>query len=83
MKLLLLVVVIIILFGPLRPWVGRHWAFLISVAGGAIAGFVIGAILTGFGAPVFTPLLGAIVFAVECGQLGPAWFREIEKDGKK
>lgn len=83
MKLLLIIIVIIILFGPLRRWAGRHWAFLVSIVGGAIAGFVLGAILTRFGAPAITPLVGAIVFAIECGRLGPELFRQIEKDGKK
>ena len=83
MTLLLVIFVIIILFGPLRHWAGRHWAFLISVFGGAIAGFIFGTILTRFGAPAFTPLVGAIAIAAECGRLGPEWLRQIEKDGKK
>ena len=83
MKLLLIIIVIILLLGPLRRWTGRHWAFLFSVFVGTIAGFVLGAILTRFGAPGFTPLVGAIAVAIECGQLGPEWLRQIEKDGKK
>jgi uncharacterized membrane protein len=82
-KLLLIILVIVILLGPLRKWVGRHWAFLFSIFAGAIAGFVIGTILTGFGAPSFTPLLGAIACAIECGQWGPELLRHIEKDGKQ
>jgi hypothetical protein len=83
MKLLIVVVVLIMLFGPLRHWAGRHWAFLVSVVGGAIAGFVLGAFLTRFGAPAITPLVGAIAVAIECGRLGPELLRQIEKDGKK
>jgi hypothetical protein len=83
MKLLLVIIVITMLLGPLRHWAGRHWAFLVSVVGGAIAGFVLGAILTRFGAPAVTPLVGAIAVAIECGQLGPELLRQIEKDGKK
>ena len=83
MKLLLVIIVIIMLLGPLRHWAGRHWAFLVSVVGGAIAGFVLGAILTRFGAPPVTPLVGAIAVAIECSRLSPELLRQIEKDGKK
>lgn len=82
MKLLLIIFVIVILLGPLRKWAGRHWAFLFSVCTGAIAGFILGTILTRFGAPPITPLLGTIAFAVESGRLGPEILRHIEKDGK-
>jgi hypothetical protein len=83
MKLLLIILVIVILLGPLRKWAGRHWAFLFSAFAGAITGFAIGTILTRFGAPPFTPLLGAIAFAIEGGWLVPEILRHIEKDGKQ
>ncbi len=84
MKSLLFLVILITLAGPLRRWVGRHWALLISVAGGAVLGFVFGSILTcRFGAPAFTPLLAGFMGAVAAGQAGPTWLRQIEKDGRK
>jgi hypothetical protein len=83
MKLLLAIIVVVLLFGPLRHWAGRHWAFLVSIVGGAIAGTFFGTFLLKFGAPAITPLLGAIAFAIECGRLGPEWLRDIEKDGRK
>jgi hypothetical protein len=84
MKSLLLIGIIIMLAGPFRRWVGRHWALLVSVASGAILGFVFGSVLTcKFGAPAFTPLLAGFMGAVAAGQSGPAWLRQIEKDGRK
>ena len=80
---LLVLCVVILLLGPLRHWAGRHWALLVSVAGGAVSGFVLGAVLAGrFGAPAFTPLLAGLIGALAAGQSGPAWLRHIEKDGK-
>ncbi len=84
MTSLLLIVILIMLAGPLRRWVGRHWALLISIASGAILGFVFGSVLTcRFGAPAFTPLLAGFMGAVAAGQSGPAWLRQIEKDGRR
>jgi peptidoglycan/LPS O-acetylase OafA/YrhL len=83
MKFLLAFMVIVLLLGPLRHWAGRHWAFLVSLIGGATAGFILGSILIKFGAPTYVPLLAAIIFAVECARFGPEMLRDIEKDGRK
>jgi len=83
--MLFVAVAAILLIGPLRHWVGRHWALIASVAAGGLAGWIVGALLlarTGAPAP-FLPLAGAVIGAVACGQSGPAWLRKMEKDGKE
>ena len=84
MKLVLAIVVIVILLGPLRPWCTRHWAFLLSVAGGAAFGYFWAVLIlsklnyhvTGL------PLASALIVAIVAGQYGPAIFRRIERDGR-
>ena len=80
----LILLTFVLLAGPLRPWVGRHWAFLLSATVGAVFGCVVGSILTAMspGIPRLTPLIGAIVCGIEAALAGPAWLRHIEKDGR-
>ena len=84
MRTFLLIGIIVLLLGPLRPWLGRHWAFLLSVIAGTIGGlFVAGLVMRSSGrATPALPLLFAIVGAIAAGQAGPAWLRRIQKDGK-
>jgi len=83
MRWLFAIMLLVLLAGPLRPWLGRHWAFLLSVVAGAMFGLVLGAIAAGVaGGPAFLPLLWAAVGAIAGGQSGPTWLRHIEKDGK-
>jgi len=84
MKWLLGIVLVVMLLGPLRPWFGRHWAFLFSVIFGAIVGWILAAIVvikTGPQNPLL-PWAWSIVLALACGYSGPAWLRKIGKDGK-
>ena len=84
MKWLLVIGVIVLLLGPLRHWVGRHWAFLISIIAGAAFGFLMGAwamARSGHSYPGL-PLLWALVGAIAAGRVGPAVLRRIERDGK-
>ena len=85
MTWLLLLMAAVLLAGPLRPWVGRHWAFLVSVLSGAAFGALFGGILAGiYGPPVpYLPLVFAAVCAVAAGRAGPAWLRRVQKDGKE
>jgi len=84
MKWLLVILVIVMLLGPLRRWVGRHWAFLLSIIAGGAFGFFLGAWVVNNGANRFPylPLLWALVGAIAAGQVGPACLRHIERDGK-
>lgn len=86
MRTFLLIGIIILLLGPLRPWVGRHWAFLLCTMAGAVCGFLLGALLLissgGHQGFAVLPLLGALIGAIVIGDVGPAWLRHIEKDGK-
>ncbi len=84
MRTFLLIVIFVLLFGPLRPWLGRHWAFLLSVIAGAIGGLLIAGLVmrsSGCATPAL-PLLFAVVGAIAAGQAGPAWLRRIQKDGR-
>lgn len=84
MKWLLVIGVIILLLGPLRRWVGRYWAFLLSVLAGAAFGFFGGTFVmakAGCSYPGL-PLLWALVGAIAAGRVGPAVLRHIERDGK-
>ena len=84
MRTFLLIVILLLLCGPLRPWLGRHWALLLSVIGGAIGGVLFAGFVmhtSGRATPAL-PLLSAIVGAIAAGQAGPAWLRRIQKDGK-
>ena len=84
MRLLLIIILLALLFGPLRPWVGRHWAFLVSIVAGAVFGFVLGALVIGSGGgPAFLPVLWALVGAAAFAHGGPAILRHIGKDGRK
>ena len=84
MRWLLVLIVLILLFGPLRKWLGRHWAFLFCVVAGAVFGLMAGAMVLGTcGGPAFLPLVWAIAGAVILGRVGPSALRNIERDGKK
>lgn len=82
---LVLLGVVVLLLGPLRPWVGRHWAFLGSTILGGALGLLAGAWALGAcGASIpFLPLLWALVGAIALGRAGPAWLRKIAQDGRK
>ena len=84
MKWLIFLAVAVLLLGPLRKWAGRHWAYLVSVTIGTIAGLAVGAwhVRTA-GAPAHHGLLFVLVFALGVGHGLPGLLREIEKDGKK
>lgn len=83
MKWLLLVALVVLLLGPLRRWVGRHWAFLLSVVAGAVFGSIAGAFMvTKLEAPPITSLFSALICAIAAGRSGPSLLREIEKDGR-
>ncbi len=85
MRLLLLIGAIVLLLGPLRPWFGRHWAFLLSVTAGAVGGFICGVFaihMTGIAQPWVLPAC-VVIGAIAAGGSGPEWLRHIEKDGKK
>lgn len=86
MRWLWLIGIVVVPLGPLRPWVGRHWALLISVIAGALFGFVLGAFALATGGTdhsiVPLPLLWGLIGAIAVGRVGPAWLRHIEKDGK-
>lgn len=84
MKWALAIVVIVLLLGPLRPWIARHWAFLVSVFGGAAIGFFWGSfIMYKLNYHVAgLPLASALIVAIAAGQYGPAILRRIEGDGK-
>ena len=79
---LFMIVVLVLLLGPLRPWAGRHWAFLTSVALGIGSGYLLGTFLTRYGLPALTPVLGALAGAVALGDSLPVILRQIEKDGR-
>ena len=80
---LLLIILLVLLLGPLRLWIGRHWAFFISLVAGAVFGWVLGAMILGTcGGPAFLPIAWALVGAIALGRSGPAWLRKIERDGK-
>ena len=80
----LFVILVILFLGPLRLWVGRHWALLLSTITGAIIGLFIGGIIAAQCGPLYAwlPLIGALIGAVAAGSEGPKWLRHIEKDGK-
>ena len=84
MKWVLAIAAIIIMLGPLRRWTGRHWAFLISVFGGAVFGYFWASFImskVGYSVPGL-PLLAALIASIAAGRAGPAILRQIEKDGK-
>ena len=84
MKWIGIILLAAVLLGPLRRWIGRHWALLISIVFGAGAGFIAAAVLNAKcgGIYPFLPLIGILVGAIGAGQAGPAWLRHIEKDGR-
>jgi len=83
MRWLGLIVLLVLLLGPLRRWAGRHWALLLSAAGGAIAGLILASALAAMGnVPPYTPLVAAVVGAVAFGRAGPGVLRRLEKDGR-
>ena len=81
----LFVIIIILLLGPLRRWVGRHWAVLLSTMGGAVVGLMIGGYIAAKcgSSYAWLPLVGALIGAAAAGRVGPEWLRNIERDGKK
>ena len=83
-KWILAVIVIVILLGPLRRWIGRHWAFLISVFGGAVFGFFWASfVMSKIECSVpGLPLMSALIVSIAAGRAGPALLRKIERDGK-
>lgn len=84
MKWLLVICVIVLLLGPLRHWVGRHWAFLVSIIAGAALGSFMGAWVIARSGSSYPglPLLFALIGAIAAGRVGPAVLRQIERDGK-
>ena len=80
----LLVILVILLLGPLRPWVGSHWALLFSITAGAVIGLFIGAYITAQcgSSYAWLPFVGALIGAATAGKVGPEWLRKIETDGK-
>ena len=84
MKWLFVFGLLALLLGPLRRWLGRHWALLVSVLFGALVGWVWGSFITMKLGPQnpLIPLVCAIALAIMCGRSGPKWFRRIERDGK-
>jgi hypothetical protein len=84
MRLLLVIVVLLLACGPLRPWVGRHWALLLSMIVGAILGLLAAGWVMTHTKQTFPglALLFAVIGAVAVGLDGPAFLRRLEKDGK-
>jgi len=84
MKWIFAIIVIVLLLGPLRPWIARHWAFVVSVFTGAVFGFFwasfvmskLGCLVPGL------PLMSALIVSIAASRAGPALLRKIEKDGK-
>ena len=68
----LFVIIIILLLGPLRRWVGRHWALLLSTMGGAVAGLMIGGYITAKcgSSYAWLPLVSALIGAAAAGRVG-------------
>lgn len=85
MKWIWMILAIALLLGPLRRWMGRHWALGISVIAGAVFGYVLGALVTGpwGGSDPHLPLIWGLVGAIASGNVGPRWLRHISEDGKK
>jgi CHASE2 domain-containing sensor protein len=84
MKWLLGIVLVVMLLGPLRPWIGRHWALLLSTITGAVIGLFIGGYIAAQcgSSYAWLPLVGALIGAASTGNAGAEWLRHIEKDGK-
>lgn len=84
MKWVLAIAAVLIMLGPLRRWVGRHWAFLISVCGGAAFGYLWASFVmskVGYSVPGL-PMLAALIASIAAGRLAPVILRQIERDGK-
>ncbi len=83
--MLKMIVLFLLICGPLRPWVGRHWALLVSTIAGGLLGLIAaswvmqatGHILPGLA--LICATLGAIV----CGKEGPVVLRNLQNDGKR
>ncbi len=83
MAWLISILALVLLLGPLRRWAGRHWALLLSLAAGAVFGFVVGSVLTAMSpVPPWTPWLGAAACAVAAAESGPCWLRRMSRDGR-
>lgn len=84
MKWIWLIFALVIFLGPLRRWIGRHWCLLVSLIGGWIFGFVLGAKANAMsgGMHPLLPVLWGLIGAIAAGRVGPALLRHIEKDGR-
>lgn len=84
MKLLLFIIVVVTLFGPLRPWFRRHWAFLVSIFVGGLFGlFLAGYTMAAVGCKEpMMPLILMVSCAIWAGRYGPPILRRIERDGR-
>lgn len=84
MKWILAVIVIVTLLGPLRPLVAGHWAFLLSVFGGAVFGYFWALfVMSKLNYHVAgLPLASALIVAIAASRYGPAILRQTERDGK-
>jgi hypothetical protein len=84
MRWILVIIVIVILLGPLRSLVARHWAFLLSVFGGAAFGYFWASfVMSKLNYHVAgLPLASALIVAIAVGRCDPAILRQIERDGK-
>ena len=81
---LIAIIAIVLILGPLRHSVGRHWALLLSVSAGAVVGWGAGMfVLSRFGCTTpHLPLLWALAGAVAFLSAGPAWLRKTQQDGR-
>lgn len=83
MSWLIAVIAVLLFLGPLRPWVGRHWALFISLVSGAITGLAFAAYAMRTATmPAYTALAYAIVGAIAFATTGPRVLRKLAEDGK-
>lgn len=84
MKLIWAIGLFLLVCGPLRPWVGRHWALLVSLTVGGALGLIAAGWVMATTRQSFPGLAGllALIGAAVCGREGPAILRHLQKDGK-